>query len=93
MVKILIIIFDLSVSWVQGSFCGLSFPGLLKASFCAFRDMHTDLIQRNECVCVCVCVCVCEFGFNVAFNNFSVISRRCLVVTGSSMLTFIVLPH
>ena len=36
---------------------------------------------------------VCEFGFNVAFNNFSVISRRCLVVTGSSMLTFIVLPH
>ena len=40
-----------------------------------------------------VCVCVCEFGFNVAFNNFSVISRRCLVVTGSSMLTFIVLPH
>ena len=35
----------------------------------------------------------CEFGVNVAFNNFSVISRRCLVVTGSSMLTFIVLPH
>ena len=40
-----------------------------------------------------LCVCVCEFGFNVAFNNFSVISRRCLVATGSSMLTFIVLPH
>ena len=38
-------------------------------------------------------VCVCEFGFNVAFNNFSVISRRCLVATGSSMLTFIVLLH
>ena len=36
---------------------------------------------------------VCVFGFNVAFNNFSVISRRCLVATGSSMLTFIVLPH
>ena len=30
---------------------------------------------------------------NVAFNNFSVISRRCLVATGSSMLTFIVLRH
>ena len=44
-------------------------------------------------VCVCVCVCVCVFGFNVAFNKFSVISRRCLVATGSSMLTFIVLPH
>ena len=38
-------------------------------------------------------LCVCVFGFNVAFNNFSVISRRCLVATGSSMLTFIVLPH
>ena len=22
------------------------------------------------------CVCVCEFGFNVAFNNFSVIYHR-----------------
>ena len=42
---------------------------------------------------VTIGVCVCEFGFNVAFNNFSVISRRCLVATGSSMLTFIVLPH
>ena len=30
--------------------------------------------------------CCCLFGFNVAFNNFSVISRRCLVATGSSML-------
>ena len=36
---------------------------------------------------------VCVFGFNVAFNNFSVISRRCLVASGSSVLTFIVLPH
>ena len=35
----------------------------------------------------------CLFGFNVAFNNVSVISRRCLVATGSSMLTVIVLPH
>ena len=38
-------------------------------------------------------VVVVLFGFNVAFNNVSVISRRCLVSTGSSMLTFIVLPH
>ena len=38
-------------------------------------------------------MCVCVFGLNVAFNYFSVISRRCLVATGSSMLTFIVLPH
>ena len=27
------------------------------------------------------------------FNNFSVISRQCLVKTGSSMLSFILLPH
>ena len=32
-------------------------------------------------------------GLNVAFNNLSVISRRCLDVAGSSMLTFRVLPH
>ena len=38
-------------------------------------------------------ICCCLFGFNVAFSNFSVISRRCLVATGRSMLTFIVLPH
>ena len=35
----------------------------------------------------------CLFRFNVTFNNFSVISRQCLVVTGNSILTFIVLPH
>ena len=33
------------------------------------------------------------FGLNVAFNNLSVISWRCLDVAGSSMLTFRVLPH
>ena len=32
-------------------------------------------------------------GFNVVFNNLSVISRQCLVSTGSSKLTFIMLPH
>ena len=37
--------------------------------------------------------CCWLFRFNVVFNNFSVITRRCLVATGSSMLTFIVLPH
>ena len=38
-------------------------------------------------------VCVCIFGLNVAFNNFSVISRRCPVAAGSSVLTFIGLPR
>ena len=28
-------------------------------------------------------IAVCLFGLNVAFNNFSVISRWCLVVTGA----------
>ena len=55
---------------------------------------------------IALVICYCLFGFNVAFNNFSVtsrrcltfnnfsvISRQCLVAIGSSMLTFIVLPH
>ena len=37
--------------------------------------------------------CCCFFGFNIIFKNFSVIPRRCLVATGSSVLIFIVLPH
>ena len=40
-----------------------------------------------------MCLFVCLFWFNVAFNNFSVILRRCLVATGRSILTFIVLPQ
>ena len=39
-----------------------------------------------------MCFCVL-FGLYVAFNNLSVISRRCLDVAGSSLLTFRVLPH
>ena len=38
-------------------------------------------------------VCVCVFRFNVTFNNFLVISRQCLVATGSSVVTIEVLPH
>ena len=61
----------------------------VERSFLSFQ--RTKLSRLLESVCVCVCVCV--FGFNVAFNDFSVISGRCLVVAGSSMLSFIVLPH
>ena len=43
---------------------------------------------RENSVLLCV-----WFGLNVAFNKLSVISRRCLDVAGSSMLTFRVLPH
>ena len=38
-----------------------------------------------------VCLFVC-LGLT-SLSTLSVISRRCLVETGSSMLTFIVLPH
>ena len=50
------------------------------------RNLHIFPISKGN-------ACVCVFGFNVAFNNFSVISRLCLVATWSSMFTFIVLPH
>ena len=39
-----------------------------------------------------LCLLACLFWFNVALNNFSVISRWCLVATGSPMFTYIVLP-
>ena len=38
-------------------------------------------------------ICLHIWCLFTTFNNFSVISQRCLVATGSSMLTFIVLPH
>ena len=50
----------------------------------AIDEVETSLLDRKLVVVIC---------FNVDFNNFSIISRRCLVATGSSMLTFIVLPH
>ena len=64
--------------------CSNEYPGFTLTYF---------TVRPNVVSYAFVKVCVCVFGFNVAFNNFSVISRRCLVVTGSSMLTFIVLPH
>ena len=61
---------------------------------------YMDLLRNRAIIetyyyTVVLLVCVCEFGFNVAFNNFSVILRRCLVATGSSMLTYAhsMLPH
>ena len=45
----------------------------------------------NEHITYVVAV-VCS-GFHVAFNIFLVISRRCLIAPGSSMLTCIVLRH
>ena len=62
--------------------------------FCeAWMFSHARQTNASNHLATKVCVCVCVFRFNVAFNNFSVISRWCLVAIGSSMLTFIVLPH
>ena len=55
--------------------------------------VHYPLIGCNYDFYGGHCCCCCLFGFKVTFNNFSVILRRCLVATGSSVLTFIVLPH
>ena len=53
-----------------------------------FRVRDRGQFERN-CLFVCLFVCL---GLT-SLSTLSVISRRCLVVTGSSMLTFIVLPH
>ena len=66
-----------------------------------WADAHADLslcwVHRSCCwfchMAAPMLVAVGWSGFNVAFNNFSVISWLCLVVTESSMLTFIVLPQ
>ena len=68
----------------EGITCFLSCLLYLSWCFCCMV-IHLDISL--------VMASVCELGFNVTFNNFSVISWRCLVVTGSSMLTFLVLPH
>ena len=56
--------------------------------------LYNENDQYNEHIpCVDVVFFFFLFGFNVAFNNFSVISQRCVVATGSSMLTFILVRH
>ena len=55
-------------------------------SGCMKYDPDTGLVPQKHKHKMCVCVCV--FGFNVVFNKFSV-----MVAAGSSVLTFIMLPH
>ena len=59
---------------------------LAKAAYNFTKNKRWQNYQR-------FCLFVCLFWFNVAFNNVSVISRQCLVATGGSVLTFIVMPH
>ena len=68
---------------------------------CAVKICHDGMLedtnslegaQLSIATCNELCCC-CLVGFNVTFNNVSVISGWCLVATGSSMLTFIMLPH
>ena len=65
----------------------------LDMTIVAAWDVKPQIKPTNhQCLCLSLSkynwVCVCVFGFNVAFNNFSVMSWRCLVATGSSMLTY-----
>ena len=55
-----------------------------------YKYMYITIATASMCL---GCLVFVWFGLNLAFNNLSVISRRCLDVTGSSMLTFRVLPH
>ena len=64
------------------TFLATNLPNFAVTSFLAFLGLNSKRADLFVCS-----------GLTVDFNNFSVISRRCLVVTGSSMLNFIVLSH
>ena len=76
-------------------------PLLLLASRSSVHDITKQIpyimffgrhaLLRSICCVVRRLLFVCS-GL-ASLSMLSVISRRCLVVTGSSMLTFIVLPH
>ena len=53
----------------------------------------SDRFQHEKKESSKVHVFIILFRLNVAFNNLSLISGRCLDVTGSSTLTLRVLPH
>ena len=85
---------DVNHSCLDLPFLGEAWQNILLPFICMFHHIAIlccwKLKWRTETYQTCL------FGFNVAFNNFSVISQLCLVVTVSSMLTFIVLrllPH
>ena len=60
-----------------------------------YRHIHDGMTKFNfwHFLYPCLPFVCCLFGFNVAFNNLSVTSRRCLVATWASVLLFIVLRH
>ena len=53
----------------------------------SFVEIGPPVLEKKIFVCLFVCAGL------TSLSALSVISRQCLVVTGSSMLTFIVLPH
>ena len=69
------------------SFCSLHRQNMYKE-----QDKDPHLWQRPTSLALLSAHICCCWLLNIAINNFSVISRQCLVVTGSSVLTFIVLP-
>ena len=85
------------VRWSENS---VTFDNLVGIGF-QMGQILWDFISQCETWHVCTQILgklqqfwiFCLFWFNISFNNFSVISRQSLIATGSSMLTFIVLPH
>ena len=62
--------------------------------YLSMGDQRASNSHVNSPICPTIkLVCLFDLGLNVAFNNLSLILRRCLDVGGSSMLTFRVLPH
>ena len=57
-----------------------------------YNQISANVKQHNH-IAFPTLLFVCLFWFNTAFNNFSVVSRWCLVATVSSVLTFTVLSH
>ena len=75
-------------SWIANvilSWCNMPRPTRPNVS-CNTTTENTKPVHFYACCC-------CLFRLNITFNHFSVISWWCLAATGSSMLTFIVLPH
>ena len=66
---------------------------VMNSSWLTSKYLQSELLNQENISFYLFRCCCCLFGFNVALNNFAVISRRCLVASGSSVLTFIVLPH
>ena len=83
----------ISLRWAHMPLCWFCYEAAHIMSFSNFWTITAFFYKTQMHLTWQKTVTVCLFRFNVAFNNFSVISRWCLLATGSSKLTFIVLSH